>query len=489
MSDNSTPENLPPPVAPEKIPSIVDTLDPDLAAAYRSGNAMVIQAVNSGMTTSQMIVNEIIRSGGSIAGLPPGVQTLVTERRKELDAQAEAENERLRKLAAAGATLFAMGTNGAGAGELYGAGGRSYPAGTQPDYLQNRSIDTMSSHERQEYFGNIGRMTTGQWLQQSESQQIQDMSNNKAQSRQVMEDGHARAVKVNEETEAKVRARAEASGLTGAALEAKVEADMAKYYEGISTNEFRDPKLDALARKYGDYNKIPEDERKKAMDDSYAETLKRAELETDPLLREQMLASIGASRQTVSGAMNVVMMNKAEEDHATPDGKPRAANTTILVSRENEEALKRKNELELRLASDPDLSARESRILQKRIYRINDKLDDGLINRSYSATPEEDAAKKAAVAQNVEVRAETDAVIAKAEVAAAAKGPANAAQTNMGGMDDDEPSRPATVDANRLAAAGMVQPEGVTPANDPVPTPEAVVAQRKPAQPSQGMGA
>lgn len=96
---------------PSAVPSIVDTLDPDLAMAYRSGNPTIMNAVAAGMTTTAMVVNEIIRMGGALNGLPPGVQALVNERKAAMDEQAAAENARLAKLAAATVGAGLMATN------------------------------------------------------------------------------------------------------------------------------------------------------------------------------------------------------------------------------------------------------------------------------------------------------------------------------------------------------------------------------------------
>ncbi len=120
MSNIADSNNEPPPVPPTVIPSVVDTLDPDLAAAYRAGNPTIIQAVNAGMTTNAMIVNEVIRMGGGMSGLPPAIQSMVTERQKEMAEQAEAENARLKALAAGVVGMALMGSNIAKGGEYYG---------------------------------------------------------------------------------------------------------------------------------------------------------------------------------------------------------------------------------------------------------------------------------------------------------------------------------------------------------------------------------
>lgn len=106
---SNTPD-LPPPVAnvpPTAVPTIVDSLEPELAAAYRAGHPAVMQAVAAGATTTQMVVNDMIRQGMT-TGMPPGVQQLIDQRKKELDDQSAAENERLRKLAAGVAGLGLM---------------------------------------------------------------------------------------------------------------------------------------------------------------------------------------------------------------------------------------------------------------------------------------------------------------------------------------------------------------------------------------------
>ena len=58
-----------PKVVVESITSVVNSLEPELAAAFRSGSPSVIQAVLGGATTTQMVVNDLIRtgSGGNVA--------------------------------------------------------------------------------------------------------------------------------------------------------------------------------------------------------------------------------------------------------------------------------------------------------------------------------------------------------------------------------------------------------------------------------------
>ena len=106
---------------PTVIPSIVDTLEPDLAAAYRGGNAAVIQAVAGGATTTQQVVNDMIRMGVT-TGLPPGVQELVSARLEETRKQAAAESGQLGKLAAEVIGIGLMATGAAAAEQGAGAG-------------------------------------------------------------------------------------------------------------------------------------------------------------------------------------------------------------------------------------------------------------------------------------------------------------------------------------------------------------------------------
>lgn len=100
---SNTPD-LPPPVPPTVIPPVVATLDPDLANAYLAGVPGVVQAVANGMTTNAMIVNDLIRTGASMAGMPSAIVQMVSERQKEIDAQ----RERVGKLVASAVGLGLM---------------------------------------------------------------------------------------------------------------------------------------------------------------------------------------------------------------------------------------------------------------------------------------------------------------------------------------------------------------------------------------------
>lgn len=165
---------------PSAVPSIVDTLDPDLAAAYRSGNPTIMNAVAAGMTTTAMVVNEIIRMGGALNGLPPGVQALVNERKAAMDEQAAAENARLAKLAAAAVGAGLMATNipqGAEGGMYYGesrsAQAPAYSATNPPTTEQ---FSQMSEVEKAAWRTSVLATTDKNWAEASQDARTQTVA-------------------------------------------------------------------------------------------------------------------------------------------------------------------------------------------------------------------------------------------------------------------------------------------------------------------------
>jgi len=189
---NTSDTNLPSPEQ-DRFSAIVDRLDPDLAAAYRSGNSAIIQAVNNGMTTSEMIVKELIRTGVSMVGLPPGVQILVNERQKEMDAQREAENARLKAL---GAGVFAAAMSGSNIAEgsmYYGEGKGNQASNSNAYYMTNppSSDDFRSWDEkrRMEYLEAVSSMSTQQWGEELKKEdRHQHLENAKAENERKMDE-------------------------------------------------------------------------------------------------------------------------------------------------------------------------------------------------------------------------------------------------------------------------------------------------------------
>ncbi len=166
---SNTPD-LPPPVPPTVIPPVVATLDPDLANAYLAGVPGVVQAVANGMTTNAMIVNDLIRTGASMAGMPSAIVQMVSERQKEIDAQREVENERVRKLAA-GVLGAAMVATNANAGMYYGGEAPSRDYVTNPPSSAEFSL--MNDAEKALWRAGVLAITADRWANLSTEQRNQ----------------------------------------------------------------------------------------------------------------------------------------------------------------------------------------------------------------------------------------------------------------------------------------------------------------------------
>jgi len=119
-----------------------------------------------------MIVNEVIRMGGGTSGLPPAVQAMVSERQKEMAEQAEAENARLKALAAGIIGMGMMASNIAKGGEYYGDG----PGNTSANgRLDGGQFSAMSIEQMQRVDFN-----TYQKMSEPEKKQFNNEAMNKA---------------------------------------------------------------------------------------------------------------------------------------------------------------------------------------------------------------------------------------------------------------------------------------------------------------------
>lgn len=205
---SNTPD-LPPPVPPTVIPPVVATLDPDLANAYLAGVPGVVQAVANGMTTNAMIVNDLIRTGASMAGMPSAIVQMVSDRQKEIDAQREAENERVRKLAASAVGLGLMATAAQG-GMYYGgegeAKGSSYSASNPPTSAQ---FALLSEAERSAYLNSVMAETLSQWSSHPPEVRQQHLTNSMLNAEDTMKRGRDEVVRIESEMRAKGLSEAE----------------------------------------------------------------------------------------------------------------------------------------------------------------------------------------------------------------------------------------------------------------------------------------
>lgn len=157
-----------PKVVVESVTSVVNSLEPELAAAFRSGNPSVIQAVLGGATTTQMVVNDLIRTGSSLTGLPPGVQQLVDQRVKEIQEKQAAENDALKKLVA-GTLGVAVMASTAEAGMYYGGEGNSS--------YKNKDYADMSAAEKATYLNYVANLSYEEWQAKSPQDQKKMVTN------------------------------------------------------------------------------------------------------------------------------------------------------------------------------------------------------------------------------------------------------------------------------------------------------------------------
>lgn len=437
MSNIADSNNEPPPVPPAVIPSIVDTLDPDLAMAYRSGNAMVIQAVNSGMTTSGMIVNELIRTGASMAGMPPGVQSLVTDRRKEMEEQAEAERARLAKLAAAVVGMGMMATNIAQGGQYYGGEGNA-PRNYSTNPPSGQEFAGMGEGERSAYYQGIRAMSVEDWSaapQATRDQHIANVSTGAQDGLNKASDAYS----VVEEMQADTRL---------GATETERLKSMAKL-QGHAT--------DWLAANPG-----------KNLED-YADHLLCSKHDLSPVEMRYAVKFAAADKGWDTAKEGVAAADRARdaEDRKDPAGSKAEVDT----------AIDRINKLAETMRAPEAIQAKKGHLFG------SDRAMDSVKTEVGAAPADVDGGLRAAGKNNLAAGAGVDEAVAKAD---------KKAQLEDGGFEEEAPqlaSAPPrlTINAQPLAAAGQLQPEGVVAANDPKgPAPE----QERPrvAAASQGMG-
>lgn len=411
-----------PPAPPEHVPSVVDTLDPDLAAAYRSGNAAVIQAVQSGMTTNALIVNELIRTGASMSGMPPAVQALVNERRQQMDEEEAAKQARMAKALAAVVGAGILASNIPQGGMYYGGEGTQ----ANPDRDMWRNV---SSAE-------LALMSYAQWSSLTETQK-QGLMAETTDRAQDLKDKAGKALFGIIET---VRADSEAKGLT-----AEQNTERTRDILGAITQTVNQDGLDL---------KTPEG-------------LAAARANIARLKPEDQALALKAL-----DAYAAVFQGQAAEDKMTAARHPGAtdrqqyglttdANGNIAIGTQHIEQAQ--TPAELRAAYG------QSQIGMRAAADTAD-----------AAPADTVAGAKLAGADNLAARATVDSGAAKADAKVL---------TQADGYDE-APTTAAprlTINAQPLAAAGMLQPEGVVAANDPqAPDPE----QQRPraASPAQGMG-
>lgn len=156
-----------PPLTNEQLFEVERTarlLDPDLYAAVQQGNQTIIQAIAMGATTTDQVVNNLVRMGVTPALCPPGVGQLVAERQKELEAKRE-EEERFQKNMVAG-----LGTMAFGLGMMPRAAD-AQTADTRADQARNWALNppnagafaAMNEAQQMAYFSSLSAMSLDDW--------------------------------------------------------------------------------------------------------------------------------------------------------------------------------------------------------------------------------------------------------------------------------------------------------------------------------------
>ena len=415
---------------------------------------------------------------GLIAQLPASMQGMVQEYQKDQQkARRDEEDFQRRMTVALAATVVAMGAAAEANAET-----PKYSSGRQPSYLQNRSYDSMSDAEKKEYLGNIAGMSRDQFLAQSEEQQKQDMLNAKAAAEKLTADALAQSVKINEETESGLREKYAAQGLSGKELDARVKADMDKYYATSSIGAVLAPKLDAERAKLAEgvpAGQTPPDidpkRYKEILLEATEEQIKIAEKEQDPYVRAQALKNLQTMKSIYSGSMDTSIAGGAIDAKNQGDNR-RAADDTIHVAGS---VLKSTEALEAAKHAGPAATAKA--------YLAS----DNAMNKAVGLD-DKDGQVRQAGDNNIEIGKQIDASVAKAEV-------------KKGLADDgfgDEPVAKAATPAQPVAAArapsiNVGDPPKIGPNSsvlaqlgapeEAAPADPAVQMQRK--APSAGMGA
>lgn len=424
-----------PKVVVESVTSVVNSLEPELAAAFRSGNPSVIQAVLGGATTTQMVVNDLIRTGSSLTGLPPGVQQLVDQRVKEIQEKQAAENDALKKLVA-GTLGVAVMASTAEAGMYYGGEGSQ-----KVDY--SKSVNEMNAAERSAYWGALANMNEEQWNKLSSQQQQQIFTNgqiagdaSQGQAQQNGADYAARIAALPPDQRQDVAKDIEENGDFFDVVDGKPVLNPQKYQAAIQQIRKNggpnvDLKLQGLAIAAQNQG-------------ATAQQISAAQSPNIEGARE-----IGTGGQMVERATQDLkgLVAQMESGHINPG----QAQQLTAASYEKADAGMR---------------------------QVADNVSG--VSADVAASAERMSKDNLAARQQVDVAIDQTKVAAKDDVGLS--------------LDDDSPAKTAgaaprlSINAQPLAVAGMLQPEGVVAANDPlIPVPD----QQRPrvASPSQGMGA
>lgn len=159
-----------PPLTNEQLFEVERTarlLDPDLYAAVQQGNQTIIQAIAMGATTTDQVVNNLVRMGVTPTMCPPGVGQLVAERQKELEIKRE-EEERFQKnmVAGLGTMAFGMGMMG-----MMPRAADAQTADTRSDQARNWALNppnagafaAMNEVQQMAYFSSLSAMSLDDW--------------------------------------------------------------------------------------------------------------------------------------------------------------------------------------------------------------------------------------------------------------------------------------------------------------------------------------
>lgn len=186
---DQSPANSGTPLPPDvDVKAVANGLDAALQAAIAQGNQAVIAAVQAGATTTQQVVETMIRLGLT-TGLPPGVQQLVDERKEQMEKQREADNKALLGTAAGvvgAAALWGSSWNDKGSGNAENTGQASKQTnGLDPatfamgmDLIRNMTdYGAMNAQQKEAYLKTVGAQTFETWGQTPPAQQAKMVEN------------------------------------------------------------------------------------------------------------------------------------------------------------------------------------------------------------------------------------------------------------------------------------------------------------------------
>lgn len=431
-----------PRAVPDSIMNVVSHLEPEVEAAFRSGNSAVIQAVMGGANTTQMVVNDMIRQGVT-TGLPYGVQQLVEQRLKEIEQQQANKNNYLREIAAGVVGMATMA--GAAEGGMYYGG-----EGQQRNYMTNPpssyEFSQMNAEQRAAYMDQVNQISAdpAKWNSMTSEARTQTIAN------------------VNTQTDIRVGDAADrAADVTTRAI----DSYMAKG-ETLEQAQVHNREVASEVRKWLDANPT------KTVAD-YAGYIEKEDTklsQDDKIWAVERAKEMKAHKQEVSTQMTAREAQRADQNGQIEESRVQTQKTTQLM-----------NESNLQAALDADTVYAFSVLNGRNVSRTAAEANAAM-EATEAARGEQAASVQATNTENLTVRASLDAKRASAELAQST--------AKMDGYDEQPAAvRSATVDASPLGPNGKAGLSQLGTVPELVAANDAPELQRRPQAPSQGMGA